>query len=569
MYQSWVNQLKTLLGLWMVCLMTAHPVLATTNALLESDLEHRVERRLSQIFGEKSKFGITVHIREAQPSADTKAYAEDTAAAVLYAPEDTDEKVLESARGMVQETLSKFKPEITIKKFTPADTSETSDTGGTPSSLLPLALFATGGLILAGMILLGLMLRKSLESLAEGVRSSRADGPSLPMPSASAGVGTMTPGTSKGMTHDKGTSGPLPFLNQNLKVVKQVLKDQPSLLVRELGNMSNAGKGFRWLLLLLTTEEQGSLRKYLGEQRLTQLANESLASGGDDSFDAKSHWLDELSERLTMRLVRGNSPIEAALDTETIVEFLLSDADTVIAAAESVNDKGGWRILAEFLSKEEFQRYLAKSDSAKWKNIVEATDLGKEQIVSAAKRMIENIRNSPSQKSSKADRSRYFQSVLLEPVIAALKRMSLGQQDELVGRLQGVAPDLLPLIEERIWTPRQLHRVPPDYLTEYLKNIAMEQRVAMIVGLPPDLADRMVELLPEGNIKIVVKDQVKNIESRGDERERHQHSEVCRGLIEDLRGKATNREFRLLRPDEVEGDAFSTSADEAQSSEAA
>lgn len=552
---------------------------------IQSRVEEKLVRGLRGLWGESAQIGLTVQLTFKEDivpgpkgSPPTRRSEVSGAKVLLQVPAKTSYADIATAKKFIEDSIPDLKPTVSIAKYTfepqaaspapeaiadrkPAaeplfDEKPRGPMDRFASFLLPAALLFGSGLLFLGFLALALAVRGSLKSLVNKMVAGGGEGraSSAPVPVVVAPtVAVEKKGEGEAKSH-RGTS-PLGFLSANVKIVKECLSENPSHLVRELSNMEMAGEGLRWLMLLLTEEERAALKNVLGEQRLAQLANEATDGEKESSFETKSNWLDKLAERLTLRKVRDSSPVEAALDTQTVVALLLAPPAALIAAAEAVKDKAAWRILAEFLAREDFQLFLAKSLPDRWKTIVEATDLDPGEIQASAKAMVEHIEKSQAGSESKVDRARYFQSVLLSPAVAALAKMSLSQQDELLMQIKKPGGDLIKLIEERVWTPRQIQRVPTEYLTEFVKGLPMEHRVALVLGLPPDLADKMMEILPEGNIKVVVQDQVKRIEARGDEREKSQYGEICRGILETLREKALNREFRLLRPDEIDDDS--------------
>ncbi len=173
-----------------------------------------------------------------------------------------------------------------------------------------------------------------------------------------------------------------PDTARNVNLVRHILKDNRALFAQVLTEEEADLKGVKWLLPLLTSEEQPLLRQCLGIRRLSRLSAVHSATS-----EPQEMWLQGFVERLMLQKLVGGSKVEKALGPEFVAEFSLSDPETFVLAVQEVNQPAARRIHAEFVSKEHFADFLDQFNEEQWKMLISSAEVQAEEIKATATRI--------------------------------------------------------------------------------------------------------------------------------------------------------------------------------------
>ncbi|OFZ19057.1 MAG: hypothetical protein A2X94_14160 [Bdellovibrionales bacterium GWB1_55_8] len=532
---------------------------------VEKALEAKVQDKLHSLYGDDLKIAVSIHgVPFAQkPKAGAGADAdmgyapfasdfldgdpESLVQAVLsleaievdiQAPEELDDAFLNSVKNVVELTLKGMAPKVSISRVPTPKKLDASMFRSidwkfaiTLIAVLMVALILTVGV--------GLSLKSSANAIAEGLRSGNS--------STIENKTDLTLNGATGGESGKKSEPQVPAIppekdyDRNVGIVREVLVENPLLLAQSLRDEDSEWQGLRSLLPSLGEEERVTLKKALGA-RVSRLVSDDVAGGAGTVNGAA--WLRDFVERLMLRKVQGGSEVERTLGVNSAIVLSLSNHKSLLAAALAVDNRGAWRILTEFYPKSQMGSLFKEVSESQWWTIVSSVEATAQEVTDAASKMIELIQQSPLENESRSEKSRFYKSHLVAPMVNYIKSVEFGRDDTLLDDLNKSSPDLAVLVREKVWTASQLELVPDDYLKRVLRDATYEQRAALIAVLPQNQASRIEALLPEGNIRTITVDQARRIKLLEAVSPERKHAvESVRKFIDYLRQQAANGKF--------------------------
>ena len=543
---------------------------------LAKSLESQLQEKINILFGEDSKIVASVQIREKarKPAAqaapgrgendlgylatpwqatdllgpDTFKHLEIESVDVdLHVNADTDSDVIESVKGLATKTLSGYNAKVTVSKLAPtAKRNPPPPPKVDPSDWLSLAAMLGGALILGlGIFLVAQSLRFFARTLGDGLQAIRSSNQTSvsydeqkleqKKPDEISAAPALSPPS---------VSQTLRDYARNLKIVGQILHETPMIFVQSLKSEDADRRGIKGLLPSIPPEDQLQLKNHLGRDRMSRIT-EIDQGKADPSFD-RTAWLQEFTERLVLKKVQGGSTLQKALSGETTITLFLAKPSVLIQSAQSLGTKAAWRILTEFLPENEFESLVSKADPDGFRMLLSAVDVSSEELKAAAEKMVPLIVDAQRSIHVLESRRDYYRSTLLNPVVSSVLSKALGEDDGFLDSLKLEAPDLVDLVREKVWTARDLARVPQAFLEKTFKTLPQEQKAAIIIALPAESTGQLEALLPEGNVRTIVLDLVKKARARGNEKEIKAATAICRQFLDYLRRQALDRKFELL-----------------------
>ena len=566
---------------------------------LEKSLEQKVYAAVKTYFGEDSRFVASVHVKESEvrPAKKDKAPAPEVGVDILYAPiplvndfvqntptpeearkhlvidsveveiqvaGDVDTKALTNAKDLVRKTLKAFNPTVTVSKLTVPQRSLAAVPSPSPTpakaeadagkldfrSLMPMIAVITAAVILAlGIIFIAQALRSSAQTLVSGLSHvflSGKNSDKLGVEGASEEKPIVLEHRNAPDKKPKKTTSPEAHLRdygRNIGIIKESLAQDPMLFLRALIEGDHDLCGCKWLLPNLTSDEQDLLRRYLGVKRVARIAEID-----SDSIDFEpTSWLQDFVERLMLKRIQDRTIVEKAVGPDRTVKLYLMPSKQLAEAARQLNTPASWRILSEFASKEELEKVLAELPTEQWQTIVQGAALDSESISITADQILSRLSEASDAVSD--ERSSFYSKTLLDPVLRSLSEKEFGKEEEFLDQVGSQAPELIAMVHERFWTPRDLDRVPESVLTQLMKKIRNEQRVALLYALPEAYSQRLQELLPQGNVRTIVMDQLARAKQRNNPNELRDAVLASREILENLRQQHMAGVFKLT--DEV------------------
>ena len=561
-------------------------------ATVEKALESKIEQTVRTYLGDESKVITHVYIKESIRGPATKAKGTDAGIDIIYAPVpfisvpeannissrrslliksveaevqvagDTDgalidDAVLASVKSIVEKTLKGFNAKVTVSKLelppkrAPAEKGFLERQNLDAKSLLPVVSLVLAALIMAlGVGFVARSLRASANTLVHGFSRifvsthSQDGGDGKPLVFETRG---------EAATREAGRADPAysaaHFKNyeRNLAVVKETLAQSPMVFLRTIRDEQEELRGIKWLLPSLATEEQQNLKNYFGRAGLPRVSEmEHLRAPADPMI-----WLQDFVERLMLRKIDERTQVERAIGAEKASRLYLAETKHLIQAVRKINTPASWRVLSEFTSRENLDKVISNVEPSDWMPLFKAAELNASALSSAADEILSVISKIPHEEAEAEERAGFYTRTLLEPVLQTLARKEPAQGDDFLKQIGAQAPELAALVRERYWSVNQLTRVPDDVLAAAFRDMRNEQRVSVLLALPPVHADRLLTLLPQGNVRTIVADQLAKTRSKKDPVEQKAAVASALQFIERLRQNYVSGEFQLLPDREI------------------
>lgn len=425
--------------------------------------------------------------------------------------------------------------------------------------LMPLAV---GILIFIGLFLIGRMLQKSAQSLAEGISSIR------PQASSSLG-GTLTLKSEQSdNAHEKSldaahVSSLPPFhgtnieLKKNLEVLEKCILETPTVLLRCLEDDLTDRIGLRFLVSKVSENAKNKLKEVLGVTRLVEASSSSL---GSDivGFDTRA-WIQQLVERIEIKRLSGGNVVEEALNPEEALLLSAAPHDQLFECALKINRPETWRVATDYLSSDYLKKRSKDLDDMAWKQILVGSRITETSMIrQSLKSLIEGVRLVASESAvmSKYHREskEHFVRRVLPSLIDAILARDLGEDDKLIEELGIESRDYVEFIWERVWTPSRLDLLSDDQIASVILKLDSNERKAYLISaLPQKYSERLLNLLPEGNQKKIIKDIVARLKNTTDQDKQDTIKSLAREFLDYLRIQVLNGSIVIRK--EVEDSA--------------
>ncbi len=539
---------------------------------LADALEAKLATQLKRLFGEDTRLSATVHVKAAafartetkpgksfdmgylpvpveldklrqgaQPAAEEMLNVESVDVDV-FADASLPDDLVAHAEDVAKSSLKGFNPTVTVKRIRTASASKVA------SPLTSPLLFgmAAGGLLLAlGLFLFGVFVARGLGRLGNSMEAAAATRFSFkPSPPA-----TDVPKTATELEPPRPVL-PLPSSSihdpaRNIQLVDKALGEAPRLLLAAFDAKQGDAAGLRWLLPKLGDEARAAFHSgLLPVDLLSQIDRAAVSDRREEEWVI---WLQGFAERLTIHRMRGGSPLEKALGSDTYNRLVSLPAMKVaewVCALEPQFAAAGWRLIIEILSPKDLEAVLTRLPNEQWERIAHARNIPLSELPPFAEHMVSELAGSaPAQDGSGHSLP---MEKLVEPLVSLLREKALGEDDAFIDELAVNFPELPALIAQRFWTPRLVDRVPEDSLQAAFRGAGNEVKSAVVALMPPAIAERFEDMLPEGNVRTVVLDRVKRLNASATPGEKRASLLLARQFLDALRAQAAEGRFDLL-----------------------
>jgi len=592
-------------SLFIWCFVARAAEISPRGQRLVTALETKLQQQFKLFLGEKTRIAAFVHIVESKTRAKAKEKAgksmdlgylpvpvdmydssqpkgnpEDDVVLVekvevdLYADSDLTATTINSAKQLVSSTLKGMNPAIIVKRLQAPppeakvnEKDEKKDLKKEENKIEPpkekdwleqlqpyqmlIGIAAAGLFIGFGLFILGAFFFLSMRRLGNAFKGAAVGknlgGEKVAIDVEAKNIERVGPGPSRTEVRPAlrpGNAISARDYSQNIKLIQQILLDSPRVLISIFDPLGGDAAGLRWLLPKLGQEVQETLRKFLPSQLLAQVDKAVMPEHQEEEWSA---WLQSFAERLVVKKLRAGAPLDTILGSERVSKLMKIPPETLIDLAHKLPPEhapSAWRLLLELLSREEVTKALGSIGEVEWTALSHAHQVGLQNLVSLADWMLNAVAQDPNLTGDQ-DQSEFFSTRLLDPVLQLLETKNLGEDDTYIDSLILHMPQLAPLILERFWTPRTLERVPSANLETAFRAANNQQKTALIVSMPSKISQQLEKMLPEGNVRTMVVDQVRRAKNAS-LTEKANLRRTARLFLQDLRTQVVQGKFDLL-----------------------
>jgi hypothetical protein len=125
-----------------------------------------------------------------------------------------------------------------------------------------------------------------------------------------------------------------------------------------------------------------------------------------------------------------------------------------------------------------------------------------------------------------------FDSKVIDPLVAAIKAMSFGKDDDFIEGLRKTQPRFISSLQSRVWTFSTLRMADVTSLRVFLGAQPNEVLFAMLLSAPEQDKQLINSLIPDGMKKSVVTDLYNKAKTKNDEREYNNAFKIARETLD-------------------------------------
>jgi flagellar motor switch protein FliG len=133
----------------------------------------------------------------------------------------------------------------------------------------------------------------------------------------------------------------------------------------------------------------------------------------------------------------------------------------------------------------------------------------------------------------------------LDPIVKALENKNFEEDKEYLSIISKESPSLAQELGTRVWRPEILFRIPSSFLKESLNGLSREEKIKLIYGLPEQESGLILSLIPDGNLRTIILDEVNKLKDRNEMTEMKESVQFSKTFLSYLRNKNSEQEFTL------------------------
>ena len=293
----------------------------------------------------------------------------------------------------------------------------------------------------------------------------------------------------------------------NLKILKEIIMQKPSEIGEVINKSDKDAAGVKKVIPYIY--EKKYIESLKAALPLEEFKKVNEASYRFDTMTDFFQWFNSTIENLSITSLTVSWAVVEKLPSEMLHDLLKVPSDFLVEYAHERKETEVYQVVIDLLNGGDKEKFTGQLDIDVWKQIVKSNDLESLRIHEIAKDILE--KSSASNQSLEIVSAQKVQdSVIIPTLLNILPYKPLKIQDDFLASLGTASSDVVEVLRERFWTPRNLLRVPKDNLVEAMRNYSVEEKVKLLAVMPEDVKNYLFELLPAGKVKVVVEDRLKS-----------------------------------------------------------
>lgn len=293
----------------------------------------------------------------------------------------------------------------------------------------------------------------------------------------------------------------------NLKILKEIIMQKPSEIGEVINKSDKDAAGVKKVIPYIY--EKKYIESLKAALPLEEFKKVNEASYRFDTMTDFFQWFNSTIESLSITSLTVSWAVVEKLPSEMLHDLLKVPSDFLVEYAHERKETEVYQVVIDLLNGGDKEKFTGQLDIDVWKQIVKSNDLESLRIHEIAKDILE--KSSASNQSLEIVSAQKVQdSVIIPTLLNILPYKPLKIQDDFLASLGTASSDVVEVLRERFWTPRNLLRVPKDNLVEAMRNYSVEEKVKLLAVMPEDVKNYLFELLPAGKVKVVVEDRLKS-----------------------------------------------------------
>lgn len=391
--------------------------------------------------------------------------------------------------------------------------------------------------ILIGLVIIGQAFKSAFSSLGESISSALKQT-------------TVAQGGSDGKEEDfvarSEDAVNVERLGKNIDVIVQTIKTQPFVFSTSIGTSTEDYQGIGRLLPMMVERELSvdTLKSIISESTIKRIEEEKKINGLFNEVDF-CNWVNTFVERITINQLKKGNYYSQILDGMTVKKLYGLDSKDFIDYAKKSGEGIVYKIAIDFLPPDNAREFLNSFTSEEWRLVLEDKTVNTEVVNKIALKIISEIGGVVIASKKQVTPEQTLEEVMVTPIQGYLAARYVTEYDSFIDEIEAISPLFAKKIRKNVWTPSTLLSVPKDYLGKTFQELSIERKGQLVLGLPEETARYLLDLHPDGKVRIILYDQLKKKNTQIAKDIMDSAQAACRKFLTQLQNDEKNGKFVL------------------------
>jgi len=250
------------------------------------------------------------------------------------------------------------------------------------------------------------------------------------------------------------------------------------------------------------------------------------------------NWLGLFSEKITLTHLKNQSGIMVTIDPGIRDQLFKLSFEDMITGAFKLDHPECFQLLFSLLPVIESEKLVQKFTFNQWKKLFATKKIFGADVDRIATNLITSANKDTTNNNDQIE-------LFLTPIENFLRNSAVGKDDEFLDEMKKVSPELAEKIEENYWSVKKLYEVPENFLKTKLLQLNPESKFFLVSGIDQDLQDYLLDMIPDGKAKTILRDQVNKKLNRDDPSENIICNNFVKQFVDSLKKDHKSNRFNF------------------------
>ena len=333
--------------------------------------------------------------------------------------------------------------------------------------------------------------------------------------------------------------------DRNLKIIGNVVEKSPHVFISAISERHNDYVGLKKLIPNFVASGETQIQDIFSGKIIAKI-EESSEQAKNMSTGEFYSWLDQFVERLTLNHLKKGNRFTRLIDTDIVNNLYGIESEKLTNYAINKNSSLVFKLVMDFLPPDSAKNLFERLTPDQWELVLDERDMNAENINKAATDLYREISEMKHQDTLGINAKEALEEVLVAPISSYLYSKSLSEYDEYFNQIVKASPEIGHKIQEKIWSPSLILRVPEDYLKKKMVSCNLNEREYLLIGFSQEISSRLSECVPEGKMKQVLLDGVAKSQGKYSKEKLAAAETYCKKFLNSLRESCNRGEFAIL-----------------------
>lgn len=405
-----------------------------------------------------------------------------------------------------------------------------------PAAIILGALFF-GIAIIIGITVFSNFFKSSAVAVAESIKEMNKAAPK----EASANKADVAP-----ITEESNSDS----FERNIKIVASIIEKSPHVFTGAISERNNDYSGLKKLIPNLVASGEIQIQDLFSENTILKIEENAEQAKAMSTGEFYS-WLDHFVERLTLNHLKKGNRFTRIIDRDIVNHLYGIESEKLTSYALNKNSGLVFKLVMDFLPPDSAKNLFERLTPEQWELVLDDRDINAENMNLAAKNLFQEISAMKQEDTFDVNSKKALEEVLIAPISSYLYSKALADYDECLAQIIKVSPGISHKIQERIWSPSLIHRVPAEYLKKKLININLTDREYLLIGFSEELSSLLSQYIPEGKMKQVLLDGIAKSQGKHSKEKLAAAEIFCKKFLNSLRESCQRGDFGLIEEEKT------------------